>query len=363
MPANLESILYLSTFGNLRWGGQRSLFQLVTRLDQRYRPYVLVPSGEDFARELHEQGIDVVVLDLPAIRFGNLFQILAAIRNLLKIMKEFNIVLVHTDGPRNTFYGGVAAKLRRIPLVFHIRDAAQDRYDALSYWFSTRIILVAGALRARFKRVREEKKFVTIYNGLDLNRFCIKKIPSGKRDFTVLSTGRIEPRKGQKTLVEACGLLADPALRLVLVGEIVDEAYADACRQMARDKGMADRLVLTGYREDVAELLGSADIFVLPSTAEAFSRAVIEAMAAGKPVVATDVGGTKEAVVEGVTGFIVPPGDPKAMAGKILALATDEPLRRKFGTEARKRAEALFGIEGNVQKTERVYEELLGGRA
>ncbi len=340
--------------------------QLVTRLDERYRPCVLVPSEEDFARVLREKGIGVVVQDLPPIRFGNLLKSLGALRKLLNIMKEYHIALVHTDGPRNTFYAGVAGKLRRLPVVFHVRDANGDRYDALSYWLSARIILVAGALRARFARVTEEKKFVTIYNGLDLDRFRMKgAVLPGERDslVTVLSTGRIEPQKGQKTLVEACGLLANPILRLVLVGEIVDDAYAGACREMARQMGMADRLVLTGHREDVAELLEKADIFVLPSMGEAFSRAVIEAMAVGLPIVATDVGGTKEAVIDEVTGFVVPPAEPRVMAGKILALVADESLRRQFGTAGRKRAEELFGIEGNVQKTERVYDELLGGGA
>jgi glycosyltransferase involved in cell wall biosynthesis len=339
---------------------------LVIRLDERYRPCVLMPSEEDFARVLREKGIGVVVLDLPPIRFGTLLKSLGAILKLIKIIKEFDIALVHTDGPRNTFYAGVAGKLRHLPVVFHVRDANRDRYDALSCWLSARIILVARALRVRFAGVAEEKKFVTIYNGLDLNRFFVKGggHPQERGDgaplITVLSMGRIEPQKGQKTLVEACSLLANPALRLILVGEIVDEAYAGACREMARQKGMADRMVLTGHREDVAELLGNADIFASPSTGEAFSRAVIEAMAAGLPIVATDVGGTKEAVIEGVTGFIVPPADPGAMAGKILTLAADEPLRRRFGTAARKRAEALFSIEGNVQKTEQIYDELLG---
>ena len=288
----------------------------------------------------------------------------------MNILKEFNIALVHTDGPRNTFYAGVAGKLRRLPVVFHVRDASRDRYDALSCWLSARTILVARALRARFDRSTDDKKFVTVYNGLDLNKFRPKEAvvaaESGRHDadpvVTIVSTGRIEAQKGQKILVEACGFLKNRmAFRLILVGEIVDQAYARGCEALARQMGIEDHVIWAGYREDMAEILQDADIFALPSNGEAFSRAVIEAMAVGLPVVATDVGGTKEAVIDGVTGFVVPSGEARTMAEKMLALAVDEPLRKKFGAEARKRAEALFSVEGNVQKTVQVYDELLGG--
>jgi glycosyltransferase involved in cell wall biosynthesis len=366
-----RNILYLSTFGNLRWGGQKSLYQLVTHLDrQKFRPYVLLPTEEDFAQLLREKEIPVIILNLPPIRFGTLGKNLGAFRTLLNVLDQFDIALLHTDGPRNTFYAGVAAKLRHLPVVFHVRDANQDRYDTLSYRLSTRIVLVAQALRARFDRITDDdEKFVTIYNGLDLNNFRsqealapAERLPGDAvHPVTIVSMGRIEPQKGQKDLVQACSLLVDRiGLRLILAGEIIDKQYAKACEEMARERGMQDRVSFTGYREDVAEILQAADIFALASTGEAFSRAVIEAMAAGRPVVATDVGGTKEAVKDGVTGFIVPLGEPKTMAEKIYVLAADESLRQKFGNEARKRVEDLFTIEGNVQKTERLYEDLLG---
>ena len=371
-PAPPKNILYLSTFGNLRWGGQKSLFHLVVHLDKKkYQPYVLLPTDEDFAQVLRQQGIPVIFLNIPPVGFNSLLKSITALRKLLKMISNNHIVLIHTDGPRNTLYGGAAAQIKRLPVVYHIRDATRDRYDRILYRLSTRIILVAQALRARFDWVVKDDKFVTIYNGVDLRKMRIpssssqiaRDIVLSGRPLKIVSTGRIEPEKGQKTLVEACGRLKGQIdIQLILVGEVVDREYAKVCENVALEFGIQDNLTFAGYREDVEEILQYADIFVLPSTGEAFSRAVIEAMAMGKPVVATDVGGTKEAIEDGASGFIVPPADSAALAERIFTLATDEKLRQKFGAAARKKVEEFFTIEKNVEKTEWIYAELLGGK-
>jgi glycosyltransferase involved in cell wall biosynthesis len=102
------------------------------------------------------------------------------------------------------------------------------------------------------------------------------------------------------------------------------------------------------------------DMVVLNSLAEAFPRSIIEAMAAAKPVVVTDVGGSAEAVEEGVSGFVVTPGDTVMLVDRMIRLGRDRELRRKFGEAARTRVETLFTVEENVRKTEQVYQELLG---
>lgn len=370
MPSESKNILYFSSFGNLRWGGQKSLFHLVTRLDRKkFHPVVLLPTDEDFAEALRHRKVDVVIQELPAIGFFSSYKVILAFCNLLRTINHYDIDLIHTDGPRNTFYAGLAAKLKRLPVVYHIRDANRDRYDRILYRLSTRIILVAQILRVRFDWVVNDDKFVTVYNGVDLKKISRQSSSSQiKRDLgfaesplKIVSTGRVEPEKGQKFLIEACGRLKERInFHLILVGEVVDQEYARVCENIALEYGIRDCLTLTGYREDIDGILQDADIFVLPSTGEAFSRAIIEAMAAGRPVVATDVGGTKEAIEDGVSGFVVPPVDAAAMVERIFALATDEKLRQKFGAEARKRVEALFTIEKNVEKTELIYAELLG---
>ena len=117
-------------------------------------------------------------------------------------------------------------------------------------------------------------------------------------------------------------------------------ATGSTAKGSCRRYGIADRVRFMGHRSDVAEVLSAADIAVLPSlSGEAFPRAVIEAMAMGRPVVATDVGGTREAIVEGVTGFVVSPGDAEALADRIGRLAGNEAMRAAMGQAARRRAE------------------------
>jgi glycosyltransferase involved in cell wall biosynthesis len=366
-------ILYFSSFANFRYGGQRSLYHLVCNLDgARFSPRVIVPSEGDLAGKLRARGVAVSPVDLPKIAPGRALACWRALRRILSIIREGRFDVIHTDGPRNTLYGGIASMLTGIPLVWHIRSSDRDPYDRLLYRLCSRLILVADALRGRFDFARGDGRFVTIHNGVDLDEFRADESPAGLLDrcgcrpgeFVIGCFGRVEPMKGQASLVEAAGkvMARHRDVMLLLCGELTDESYREYCEGICRRYGIADRVRFMGHRSDVAEVLSAADIAVLPSlSGEAFPRAVIEAMAMGKPVVATDVGGTREAIVEGVTGFVVPPGDPEALADRIGRLVETEAMRAAMGQAARRRAEDAFSIGKNVRATERLYGEIMNG--
>jgi glycosyltransferase involved in cell wall biosynthesis len=373
MPEGRINILYFSSFGSLKWGGQKSLYYLLTNLDKTvFRPCVVLPTDEDFARKLREQHIDVVIQKLPKILSIDFISGIKAVYHLLKLIKKYRIDLIHTDGPRNTFYAGLAARLKRIPLVWHIRASNRDRFDRILTFFPSKIILVADSLRKRFIGITCTGKFVTIHNGVNLAEF--KKVgPSGnvKSWLGIAEEGalliavfaRVDSFKGQKYLIEACGRILSglPKFHILFAGEIVQQDYQRQCLELAETLNIQERIIFTGHRTEINDMLNETDIVVLPSiSGEAFSRAVIEAMAAGKVVITTDVGGASEAVEEGITGFVVPPGDSEALAEKILLLARDRDMRLKMGEAGRIRAEKLFSIEENVRKTEQAYHELLG---
>ncbi|MCX5839549.1 MAG: glycosyltransferase family 4 protein [Deltaproteobacteria bacterium] len=370
MTRDAKSILYFSSFGSLRWGGQKSLLLLVTGLDKhKYRPYVFLPTDEDFAEELRRQNIDVIIHKLQEVSFFNPFPCLASVRFLLKLIDDHEIVLMHTDGPRNTFYAGVAAKLKHRPLVWHIRSSEKDRYDALLVPLCTKIVLVANALRSRFTRTRNDEKFTTIYNGVDLKEFdgAISSRSSKRAGYrldeaTVLigSFARIDAMKGQNHLIEACaGLRNIFPFKLFLYGEIYDQDYYHACLKTIEKLGLQEYVIFGNHQRDVVSILKEMDMVVLNSLAEAFPRSTIEAMAAAKPVIVANVGGAAEAVEEGVSGFVVTPGDTVMLADRMIHLGRDKELRREFGKAARSRVETLFTVEENVTKTEQVYEGLL----
>ena len=367
-------VLLFSSFSNLGNGGQESLFQLATRLDRKhFNPMVLAPEEGSLSRRLREQSIETYILSLPKVSIKNVGSIGAAIGKLSALLEEKQIAILHSDGPRNTFYAGVVGHFKKRPLVWHVRSSESDFYDQLLSFLSSKIILVADALAIRFPTESQRAKCITIHNGVDLQRFtpltqsCIESsnLIFDRPNVMVVHTGRVEVQKGQKHLIEACGRLRDqiPELRIVFAGEIKDGAYFQECLQCAGSMGVRERLRFLGHQENVSRLLQASDIFVMPSIrGEAFSRAILEAMATGKPVVATSCGGAAEAIIDYSSGFIVPPEDSAALAEKIALLATREDLRNQMGKSARSRAEVFFGIEKNLERTIKVYEEVLRSR-
>ncbi len=175
----------------------------------------------------------------------------------------------------------------------------------------------------------------------------------------------MEKEKGILVLLQALRLLGDAAagLRLQVAGNVTDEDYFRFCRTFCEEAGLGGQVDFLGHLHAVETFLRGLDLFVLPSTAtEAFPRAVLEAMACGLPVVATALGGVPEAVAEGRTGFVVPPGDPGALAERLRRLIASEDLRRRMGDLGRRRAEALFGWERNTAITMQIYEALRKAR-
>ena len=126
-----------------------------------------------------------------------------------------------------------------------------------------------------------------------------------------------------------------------------------------KNLNLQSKVIFTGFREDVPEILNAMDIFVLPSLKEGFSRSIIEAMAAGKPVIATSVGGNSEADVDGVTGFIIPPNTPQSLAERMIELLDDRNKMQNMGKKGRKRVEENFTAENYVENIEKIYNEIL----
>ena len=364
-------VLLFSSFGQLGWGGQESLFQLVSRLDREYfRPSVVVPSDGGLAHGLRTCGIDVHVLNLPKVAPGRMGQVAAALRRLSALIDEEGVDLLHTDGPRNTIYAGVLGRLKRRPVVWHVRSFECDLYDRLLCFLSSKIVLVADALTFRFPAESQKAKCVTIHNGVDTLHFApgsarranIQGFRFRPDDIIITVSARVEEQKGQRYLIEACAQLRHllPRLHILCAGRIVEQAYHQSCIQRACELGVIDNVHFLGHVENVKQLLQNTDIFVLPSIkGEAFPRSVLEAMSSGIPVVATDCGGTREAVENDVCGFLVQPQNSTEMARRIAILSEDCILRSRMGRAGRKIAVERFGIERNVARTVEVYREII----
>ena len=235
-----------------------------------------------------------------------------------------------------------------------------NRYVALSGQIESYLTERVGIAASRVER---------ICNGVDTLRFqpastrqAVAGSPFYESDVVVVGTvGRLQTVKDQLNLVRAVAIAraqgeAGARLRLVIAGDGPQRAEVEA--EVAAS-GIGDITWLAGARSDVPEVMRALDIFALPSQAEGISNTILEAMASGLPVAATDVGGNAELVAAGETGALVPAQDPHAMAQALLRYTADAALRQSHGTAGRQRVERSFSIDNMVERYTRLYQSLL----
>jgi L-malate glycosyltransferase len=303
-------------------------------------------------------------------------------------LRRHRIQIVHTFNFYPNVFALPAARLAGATVVASIRDLGiyqtpmQKRVQRLICRLADCIVVNAEAVRRwLIDEGYQRKKIVVIRNGVDLSKFEKKGdgrrvrqelgVPPGAPIVAVIS--RLHELKGLDDFVEAAALVAarHREARFLIIGgrlskkdgaTVTDDTYSNSLARLAGRLGIADRLVFTGFRLDVADLLREVAVSVLPSLSEGLSNVLLESMAAGVPVVTTRVGGNAEAVVDGETGFVVPARDPGAIARAIGALLDDPGLVRRMGQAGSRRIVEHFSLEGMARATERLYRSLLAGR-
>jgi glycosyltransferase involved in cell wall biosynthesis len=178
----------------------------------------------------------------------------------------------------------------------------------------------------------------------------------GRPDYIVLTPARLHPQKGHAYLLTAAAQVRDATF--ILAGDGPLRADLEG---RARELGIAERCVFLGHRSDVPDLLAAADLFVLPSLFEGLPLSVLEAMAAQRPVVATAIGGTDEAVTHELTGLLVPPRDPAALASAIRRIRSDPALAHRLAAAGRDRVEREFSSVVTGHKVMSIYDDITGG--
>ena len=192
----------------------------------------------------------------------------------------------------------------------------------------------------------------TVHNGVP--SADVERLPRPVAGPLVGSAGRLAPQKGFDDLLRALASVEDATLVLAGAGP-----EGESLERLAGELGVAERVIWLGWRDDVRGLLATLDVFVLPSRFEGFPLVLLEAMLAGTPVVAADVGSVAEAVLDGETGLLVPPGDPAALATAVRRLLADETLRSRLATAGRQHVLAHFSAEAMTRSFRELYDELL----
>jgi glycosyltransferase involved in cell wall biosynthesis len=354
-------------------GAQEHVYNLVSRLDrERYDVSVASLSHGSGARKIERLGVPVTVIDEPDDAIAT--AILAA--HLADLRPD----VVHNHMYRAEIVGTKAAVAlgeagHRRPWILSTVHSSRVRSDEdqevlrrLTPLMNHLVVVSRSIERKVVDEGRTTAPRSLIYNGVDLERYdhqepcCTLREEYGMDpDSPIVGVvGRLELEKGHPTLLEAWPLVLDtiPKAYLLIVGE---GSRLDALHQIVRDQGIERHVVFTGRRDDIPAVTAAFDVAVLPSYREAQGLTILEAMALSRPVVASNVGGIPEMIEDGVTGLLVPPHDPPALAAAIVRLLTDHQLADTIGRAGHDMTHDRFCVQLMVNAVQELYDE--GARA
>ncbi len=391
-------LLYINHTAQLS-GGELALLNLLQHLDRtKFDPHVLLFADGPLAEALRKEHIPVHVLELNAainkatriaagkvgaFSPGRVLQIAAFIWRLRGAIRHHRPDIVHTNSLKADLLGGLAARLAGIPVVWHIHDRiASDYLPGRMVWLLRRLSRhVPKAVIANSQSTLEtlylptSKPKIIAYPGIPdpmAGRLPFPEQPSARQPrtvsgATVILVGRISPWKGQDVFIRAAAIVnrTRPDVHFNIVGSVLfgEEAYETEIRQLVQKLGLEKVISFLGFRKDVPDLISKADLLVHASTSpEPFGQVVVQAMAAGKPVVATRGGGVVEIVAEYETGLLVPMGDADAMAAAILMILANPGQAAAMGTAGRQRYLKHFTIDTTVSEIKKVYQRMRDDR-
>lgn len=359
-------------------GGERTVLQLAGGLPRtRYEVSVACSPGGVLVERLHDLGVGVIAAEMRSRR--RLDTVLA----LANKFRQLRPHIVHTQG-RGDPFGRIAARLARVPSVVSTTAAIAGRYMVDERWrkalyrlidFTTdRMVDRFIVVDRRSVDVLAERhgiaasRVVVIPNGIELERFDPSRARRGAwrrrlgvtdDAFLIGGLGRLAWEKGFADLIRAFASLGSSDTWLVIAG---DGPEWEELRALAVSLDVSSRVLFLGFVEDVPGLLADLDVFVLSSHQEGHPLALLEAMAMGVPVVATDITGVAETITDGVDGILVPPGDAGALAEAIKAVGRDPDVASRMGRGARKKVEREYTVERMVRRTAVLYDGLLAER-
>lgn len=358
-------------------GGERSLLNLWQNLDRdRFKPYLICPGAGRFSREAERLNIPVTFFAVPKLKFSNLSAVGKSLSFLKRYVRENDIDIIHSYTPRNNILSVAVGKITGAHIVWHERNLIYGKEKDLGrrfFFLPERIICNSVAVAERFRSANGiPDKVRVILNGVDLDRFHPRiEGEQIKREFNIKKNRKVVgmvanlgQRKNPKYFINAIAKIIQqfPDVIFMLVGEEYSREsgeYKEELEKMLEGLGLKEQVIFTGFRDDIPQVLASFDVFVLTTILEACSRAILEAMAMAKPIVALDSGGNPELIENGVTGILTEPEDINNFAKAIEDLLTDDKKRIEMGRKARAGAERLFDVKRNARETECIYLELV----
>ncbi len=364
-------LLVLDQFPKTLGGGERILLRLAALLPQHgYRVSILTFSAHPESAGLKSPPCPIYLLPLQ--RTYDITAVRAAL-DLRRFLRQQQIQIVQTFFESSDLWAGFVTKaMSDAKLIWSRRDMGilRTRKHQIAYRILAsapdRVFAVSDQVRQHCIEVDriDPARVQTIYNGLDLAHWNTASKPArAPGEFVVATVGNIRRVKGHDVFIKAAASIVPhfPNVSFSLAGDVLEPAYFVELQTLVRDLNLSGHFHFAGGVTNLREYLSAADIFVLPSRSEGFSNAIVEAMAASLPVVATNVGGNAEAVEDNVCGFVVPSDDPAALSEAITRLLSDPPRAREMGAAGAELAAERFTTEAMMNRITSAYESLLAG--
>ncbi|MFX0094262.1 MAG: glycosyltransferase family 4 protein [Candidatus Hodarchaeota archaeon] len=379
-------ILYLSHASAIS-GAENCLLTLVKSLDKdRFKPVVVLPSEGPLLKELKKLGIKTHISPLELwIRakgagYRRKSNISTTVQGIMQIIELEKPDIVHTN-TSVVLEGAIAAKQKNIPHIWHIHEILEGHPGLKSilplpliYWLmdllSNKLVVDSNAVKSPLLSVINSEKMLTIYNGIDMEMVNSKKATNERESIRkelsipshstlTVTVGSIVKEKGYEILLKAASLaiMKEKNLRFLIVGRGTPRMVRELRKNITRLK-LNKIVYYLGYREDAFQIVKDADFFVLPSLTDASPLTILEAMALGKPVIATKSGGAVEIIDDGKSGFIIPIKNPSELCKRILELAKDTDQIKRMGKNALKVFEERFTAVIFAKNFENLYIEI-----
>jgi glycosyltransferase involved in cell wall biosynthesis len=363
-----KRILYIHGEANIG-GAERELLTWLKYLDQeRFLPFVVCPDHGPLVAELDHLQVPHVFISLPAWRkWFHIFWRPFAIFRLIRIIRQWHIDLVHVNDFWWAPLGIVSGWFTGRPCVVHVRQEIEPR-KVSQYWLNKGdvIIPVSHSIGEVMRSVGVcQENFQVVQSGISFKHEHLSS-PS-KEILSILceikgkpvigTVANLFPRKGLQYLIEAVGKLRQsfPQICLVIVGSGDDE-YDFQLRSQVAHLELTNHVLFAGFQEQPEIILEQFDVFVLSSVIEGLGIVLLEAMALGKPIVASKVGGIPEVVEHGKTGLLVNPADVEDLYRGLLNLLDHPEMGRQMGERAKKRVAEYFSVERMMEQLYRIYE-------
>lgn len=367
-------------------GAEIALLRLIGAVNKsQFCPVVLLFEDGPLAEKLHAQKIETHILELDprvakterhsvgvgsAAKVGQIAATVKFVGRLRAAIRKLNVRIIHTNSLKADILGSLACFGMRKKLIWHVHDRISADYMPASAAKLVRTlarhcphyVIANSVATAETLRLGAQPPHLVIYPGVDADMFT-PQVPV-KGDPVVGLVGRISPTKGQDIFVRAAEVVLRqfPRARFRIVGAALfaEKEFEQKFREHVAGLPCADHIEFTGFRADVAAQIAKMTLLVHASPVpEPFGQVVVEAMAAGKPVIATRAGGVPEIVSDPETGLLIPPGDADAMAQAIIGILQNLPAAQQMGLRGQQRARDLFTIEHTAAGVEKIWRQLL----